>query len=165
MNHAAAIYFKDEFDQSTERAAAIASIFGFMNIFSRPSGGLFSDMTNTHLGVRGRRRLQAVILSSQAVFVVVIASSHELSGTISVMVFVSYFSEATCGTSYGIVPYVDPPSTGSVSGTVGAGGNCGAMGFCFAFRQLSYKKAFQMMGFFHFRRCCFLPFMRRTDSI
>jgi hypothetical protein len=29
----------------------------------------------------------------------------------------------------GIVPYVDPPSTGSISGIVGAGGNAGAVGF------------------------------------
>jgi MFS transporter, NNP family, nitrate/nitrite transporter len=147
MNHAAASYFKDEFGQSTERAAAIASIFGFMNIFSRPSGGLFSDMMNKSMGMRGRLWLQAVILAVQAVFVLVFASSHELGGAIAVMVFFSYFAQAACGTTYGIVPYVDPPSTGSVSGIVGAGGNCGAMGFGFAFRQLSYKKAFQIMGY------------------
>lgn len=32
MNNAAALYFKDEFELSTESAAAIASIFGWMNL-------------------------------------------------------------------------------------------------------------------------------------
>eukprot|EP00957_Ditylum_brightwellii_P201953 15327940-Ditylum_brightwellii.AAC.1 len=31
------------------------------------------------------------------------------------------------GTSYGIVPYVNPPCTGSIAGIVGAGGNTGAV--------------------------------------
>jgi MFS transporter, NNP family, nitrate/nitrite transporter len=47
-----------------------------------------------------------------------------------------------------IVPYVDPPSTGSVSGIVGAGGNVGAVCFGLAFRQLApeYAPAFVIMG-------------------
>jgi NNP family nitrate/nitrite transporter-like MFS transporter len=39
MNNAAALYFKDQFDLSTESAAAIASIFGWMNLFARGLGG------------------------------------------------------------------------------------------------------------------------------
>ena len=35
MNSASALYFKDEFGLSTESAAAIASIFGWMNLFAR----------------------------------------------------------------------------------------------------------------------------------
>merc|ERR1712084_160749 len=51
------------------------------------------------------------------------------------------------GTSYGIVPYVNPPATGSIAGIVGAGGNSGAVGFGMGFRQLDYKDAFYLMGF------------------
>lgn len=39
MNNAAALYFKEEFKLSTESAAAIASIFGWMNLFARGLGG------------------------------------------------------------------------------------------------------------------------------
>jgi NNP family nitrate/nitrite transporter-like MFS transporter len=42
---------------------------------------------------------------------------------------------------------VNPPSTGSIAGIVGAGGNTGAVGFGLAFRQLSYEDAFMIMGF------------------
>jgi len=37
-NNAAALYFKDEFDQTTKSAAAIASIYGWMNLFARGLG-------------------------------------------------------------------------------------------------------------------------------
>ena len=67
----------------------------------------------------------------------------------------------------GIVPYVNPPVTGSIAGIVGAGGNTGkspslsqklpkfqltrrslsgAVCFGFGFRQLSYYSAFMLMG-------------------
>jgi NNP family nitrate/nitrite transporter-like MFS transporter len=50
MNNAAALYFKDEFGQSTESAAAIASIFGWMNLFCRGLGGFTSDKLNARMG-------------------------------------------------------------------------------------------------------------------
>ena len=43
MNNAAALYFKDQFGLTTESAAAIASIFGWMNLFARGMGGYVSD--------------------------------------------------------------------------------------------------------------------------
>ena len=46
----------------------------------------------------------------------------------------------------GIVPYVNPPVTGSISGVVGAGGNCGAVAFGLGFRQLETKQAFTLMA-------------------
>jgi NNP family nitrate/nitrite transporter-like MFS transporter len=52
MNNAAALYFKEEFGQSTESAAAIASLFGWMNLFARGVGGFTSDKLNSKLGMR-----------------------------------------------------------------------------------------------------------------
>jgi NNP family nitrate/nitrite transporter-like MFS transporter len=62
MNNATALYFKDEFGQSTESAAAIASIFGWMNLFSRGFGGYISDKMNAKLGLRGRLLTQTCFL-------------------------------------------------------------------------------------------------------
>ena len=50
MNNAAALYFVDRFGQTTEAAAAIASIFGWMNLFARGLGGYASDMANAKFG-------------------------------------------------------------------------------------------------------------------
>ena len=50
MNNAAALYFSQKFDLRTEKAAAAASIFGWMNIFARGCGGFVSDKMNARLG-------------------------------------------------------------------------------------------------------------------
>lgn len=146
MNNAAALYFKDEFGQSTESAAAIASIFGWMNLFARGFGGFFSDKANARCGMRGRIWVQTILLIGEGVLVLVFANSNKLGGAIVIMIFFSLFVQAAEGSSYGIVPYIDPPSTGAISGIVGAGGNSGAVGFGMGFRQLSYKDAFIIMG-------------------
>jgi NNP family nitrate/nitrite transporter-like MFS transporter len=146
MNNAAALYFKDEFGQSTESAAAIASIFGWMNLFARGLGGFISDKLNARMGMRGRILAQAAMLLAEGLLVFAFANSKKLGGAIVIMVFFSLFVQAAEGSSFGIVPYVDPPSTGSIAGIVGAGGNVGAVCFGLAFRQLEYKPAFMIMG-------------------
>lgn len=147
MNNAAALYFKDEFGQSTESAAAIASIFGWMNLFARGLGGFFSDIASARMGMRGRLWVQTIFLACEGALVLIFANSNTLAGAIVIMIFFSLFVQAAEGSSYGIVPYVDPPNTGSISGIVGAGGNTGAVGFGLGFRQLDYKEAFLIMGF------------------
>jgi NNP family nitrate/nitrite transporter-like MFS transporter len=147
MNNAASLYFKDKFDLSTEAAAAISSIFGFMNLFARGLGGLFSDKANACIGMRGRLWAQTICLILEGVLVIVFAQTNSLGAAIAVMIFFSLFVQAAEGTSYGIVPYIDPPATGSISGIVGAGGNTGAVCFGFGFRNLEYKSAFYVMGF------------------
>jgi len=62
------------------------------------------------------------------------------------MVFFSSVVQSAEGSTYGIVPYVNPPVTGSIAGIVGAGGNCGAVGFGLGFRQLDTKPAFYLMA-------------------
>jgi NNP family nitrate/nitrite transporter-like MFS transporter len=146
MNNAAALYFKDEFGQSTESAAAIASIFGWMNLFARGLGGYFSDKLNTTMGMRGRIIVQTVLLVIEGALVLVFANTSSLGGAIAVMIVFSLFVQAAEGSTYGIVPYVDPAATGSIAGIVGAGGNTGAVGFGLGFRQLSYESAFVIMG-------------------
>jgi len=146
MNNAAALYFKDEFGQSTESAAAIASIFGWMNLFARGLGGFLSDTANARMGMRGRIIVQTVLLLGEGALVLVFANTSSLGGAIAVMIVFSAFVQAAEGSSYGIVPYINPPATGSIAGIVGAGGNSGAVGFGLGFRQLDYEQAFVIMG-------------------
>jgi NNP family nitrate/nitrite transporter-like MFS transporter len=148
MNNAAASYFKETFDLSTESAAAIASIFGWMNLFARGLGGFTSDKFNSKMGMRGRLIVQAITLAVEGVMVLVFAQTKSLGLAIFVLVIFSTMVQAAEGATYGIVPYVDPPSTGSISGIVGAGGNTGAVCFGLCFRQLpKIRSAFNIMGF------------------
>jgi NNP family nitrate/nitrite transporter-like MFS transporter len=146
MNNAAALYFKDKFNLTTEEAAAIASIFGWMNLFARGLGGFVSDKANARMGMRGRLWAQTIFLAIEGVLVLVFANTGSLTGAIIVMVFFSLFVQAAEGSSYGIVPYIDPPATGAIAGIIGAGGNSGAVAFGMGFRELEYKDAFIIMG-------------------
>lgn len=146
MNNAAATYFKEEFKQSTESAAAIASLFGWMNLFARGLGGWASDKLNTSMGMRGRIAIHTFALLAEGCMVLAFANSTSLALAIVILVIFSTFVQMAEGTSFGIVPYMDPPNTGSISGIIGAGGNVGAVCFGLCFRQLNYKDAFNIMG-------------------
>jgi MFS transporter, NNP family, nitrate/nitrite transporter len=146
MNAAAASYFKDEFGVSTESAAAVASIFGWMNLFARGLGGFVSDHANARYGMRGRLCTNTVILGLEGVLIFVFSQSKTLAGGISSMVFFSLFVQAAEGSTFGIVPYVEKNWTGSVTGIVGAGGNVGAVAFSLLFREMGYQYAFRWMG-------------------
>ncbi|KAL7441207.1 hypothetical protein ACHAXH_004598 [Discostella pseudostelligera] len=144
--HAAAHYFQDHFELTTERAAAIASIFGWMNVFSRAMGGFISDKMNAKMGMRGRLAWQSFLLIGEGITIFILAQSSTLGLAIFWMTIFGLFCQAANGSCYGIVPYINPPVTGSISGIIGAGGNLGAVGFGLGFRQLDEMQAFQLMG-------------------
>ena len=146
MNNAAASYFVEEFNQTTESAAAIASIFGWMNIFARGLGGFCSDKMNKRYGMRGRLISQTLLLLLEGIMVFIFNRTNNLGGAIAAMMLFSVFVQACEGSTYGIVPYVNPLATGSITGIVGAGGNMGAVCFGLAFRQLSNKRAFDIIA-------------------
>merc|ERR1712024_57971 len=75
MNNAAALFFKEEFDLTTETAAAIASIFGWMNLFARGLGGFFSDKLNKKMGMRGRLIVQMLTLTIEGIMVLIFANT------------------------------------------------------------------------------------------
>ncbi len=148
MNNAAASYFRREFLLSTESAAAIASIFGWMNLFARGLGGFTSDKFNSKMGMRGRLIWQTICLVIEGIMVLIFAQTRNLGLAIFILVIFSSFVQAAEGSTYGIVPYVNPPATGSIAGIVGAGGNTGAVCFGLCFRQLeNIQTAFNIMGF------------------
>ena len=135
MINAAALYFKEEFGLSTELSAAVASIFGWMNLFARGLGGFLSDILNSKRGMRGRLWLQTLSLLTEGALVIVFSKTLTLGGAIAAMIAFSIFVQAAEGSTYGIVPYVNPSVTGSVSGIVGAGGNVGGVGFAIHFSE------------------------------
>jgi hypothetical protein len=89
-----------------------------------------------------------LLLIEEGFTVLIFAKTNSLRSAIVVIVIFSLFVRASCAgaTHYGIVPYVDLLCTGSVTagivGIVGAGANCGAVGFGIAFRYMIYEKAF-----------------------
>jgi len=145
-SNAAALYFKEEFELSTEAAAAVASTFGWMNLFARGLGGFLSDISNAYRGMRGRLAWQLICFFLEGVFVMVFSKARTLGGAITALMTFSLFVQGAEGSTFGIVPYLNPNVTGTVAGIVGAGGNAGAVIFSILFRQMEYRAAFFWMG-------------------
>ena len=76
----------------------------------------------------------------------VFSRAKSLAGAITALMTFSLFVQGAEGSTFGIVPYLNPNVTGTVAGIVGAGGNAGAVIFSILFRQMEYRQAFFWMG-------------------
>ncbi|KAI8469948.1 MAG: high affinity nitrate transporter [Monoraphidium minutum] len=143
-------YMFDQFHLPLSVAGMLGSVFGMMNLFSRPSGGMLSDLCAKRWGMRGRLWALWIVQSLAAVFCIVLGLvSHSLAATMGVLIIFSIFCQQSCGLSFGVVPFVSKRSTGLVSGMVGAGGNAGGaitQAIFFTVATYPMDKAFIYMG-------------------
>lgn len=148
IDNVAAIYFVDKFSTSMIMAGALASIFGFMNLFARALGGIVSDKVGKIHGLKGKGYLLGLLLIIEGVGIAFFAQAQTLTMAIIAMLIFALFLKMANGSTYSIVPFVNKNAIGSVSGIVGAGGNLGAMlvGFLFKSEELTYTDAFEYIG-------------------
>lgn len=141
--------FEVKFHLNPSTAAYIGSIFGLLNVFSRLTGGLFSDFMAKRLHLPGRILALLVTMVLQGVFLIGFGFGLiNLKTSIVLMVFFSFFVQHICGSSFAIVPFIDPVNNGKVMGMVGAGGNLGGLIFNIMFRSFGnqFDKAFFCLG-------------------
>lgn len=98
------------------------------------------------VGMKGRLLWQSIVLIFEGLLVIAFAHTNTLSTSLGVLIMFSMFVQAAEGSTYGIVPYVNPLATGSISGIIGAGGNVGAVIFGLFFREFETKTALISMG-------------------
>lgn len=148
VDNVAAIFFVDHYNASLIAAGALAGIFGFMNIFARALGGIFSDRVGRRFGLRGKGLLLAGFLVLEGAGIIFFAQAGSLTMAIVSMLFFALFLKMANGGTYSIVPFINKEAIGSVAGIVGAGGNIGAMlvGFLFKSNNISYATAFLYIG-------------------
>jgi NNP family nitrate/nitrite transporter-like MFS transporter len=144
----ASLYFFDNFDMKETEAGFWAMLFGFMNIFARALGGIVADKVGNKYGMRGKGLLLAGLLVMEGAGIALFAQSGSLSMAIVSMITFALFLKMANGSTYAIVPFVNPKAVGVISGVVGAGGNIGGMlmGFLFKSQSISYGQAFLYIG-------------------
>jgi NNP family nitrate/nitrite transporter-like MFS transporter len=134
VDNFAPIFFTDSFGATIAVAGLVAGIFGWINIFARPLGGIVADKIGKTWGFDGKTLLLAFLLLIEGVGLIWFAKSGNI-GMAIVMMFVFGLSlKMANGATYSLVPFINPLAVGSVAGIVGAGGNIGAMLIAFMFK-------------------------------
>ncbi|CAG8701341.1 3029_t:CDS:2, partial [Dentiscutata heterogama] len=131
-------FFINQFHLQNTGGNFIGAVFGLMNLFSRATGGILSDYANKKIGIRGRLLTQFLILLFEGIFLIIFGfTADTIASAIVIMIFFSFFTQAGCGSSYGIAPYIDPPIYGTVAGLIGTGGTIGGIVFNSVFARYS----------------------------
>ncbi|KAJ3159713.1 High-affinity nitrate transporter 2.1 [Geranomyces michiganensis] len=141
-------YLQTHFGLGQSMAGNIGSIFGLMNFFARAAGGQLSDRMHYRFGLRGRIGIQMMLLLLNGVCLAMFSFATSLPVAIIIMVLFSFFTESTCGSTFGIVPQVAISGMGVASGLVGAGGTAGGALFNVLFHHYvdAPQTAFRIMG-------------------
>jgi NNP family nitrate/nitrite transporter-like MFS transporter len=149
FDNVASLHFVDTFKLSQSSAGFWAGVFGFMNIFARALGGIFSDKVGTKYGMKGKGLFLAGMLLLVCMGIILFAQAGSLGLAILSMLSFALFLKMANGATYGIVPFVNEKNVGLISGIVGAGGNLGGMCFGFLFKNpnITYVQAFTYIGY------------------
>jgi NNP family nitrate/nitrite transporter-like MFS transporter len=136
-------FFETTWGLSTAVAGAAASAFGFMNLVSRPAGGVLSDV------MASRRRWLAMLIAGLAVGFLVLSrlsAAWPLGLALAAVLVTSVFAQAGNGAVYAIVPQVRKQVSGQIAGMCGAYGNVGGILFLTALLFVPVQGVFLIMG-------------------
>ncbi|MBW4616693.1 MAG: NarK family nitrate/nitrite MFS transporter [Desmonostoc vinosum HA7617-LM4] len=136
-------FFEKTFGLEHVVAGMIAATYPFLNLVSRPSGGVISDKF-------GSRKWTMTIISAGIgvgyLMAHFINSSWPIPLAIAVTMFAAYFAQAGCGATYGIVPLIKKEATGQIAGNVGAYGNFGGVVYLTIYSLTNPATLFTTMG-------------------
>eukprot|EP00188_Purpureofilum_apyrenoidigerum_P003069 Plantae.Rhodophyta-Purpureofilum_apyrenoidigerum.ctg31224.p1 GENE.Plantae.Rhodophyta-Purpureofilum_apyrenoidigerum.ctg31224~~Plantae.Rhodophyta-Purpureofilum_apyrenoidigerum.ctg31224.p1 ORF type:complete len:541 (+),score=65.49 Plantae.Rhodophyta-Purpureofilum_apyrenoidigerum.ctg31224:29-1624(+) len=148
MNGNLATYFSDPpFNLDEGLAGLVAGLFGLMNLFARSIGGIASDLASRRFGMKGRLIVFFLVELLEGVMLLIFSRMTTLGGAVPMLILFSIFVQMSEGATFGVVPFVDPPITGAISGIVGAGGNFGAVTLNLLFRLESSASALLYLSF------------------
>ena len=119
-------FFEGTFGLDKATAGIIASSYAFMNLVSRPGGGIISDKM-------GSRKWTMVILTGGMgigyLLMSTVNSNWPLPLAVLLTMACSFFVQSSEGSTFAIVPLIKRRVTGQIAGNVGAYGNVGAVAY------------------------------------
>ena len=136
------LFFADVFELDMVYAGLLASGYAFMNLMSRPAGGLISDRC-------GRKATLLVLTAGLALgyaVMSVIDSSWPLALAVIAAMACSFFVQAGEGAVFAVVPLIKRRLTGQVAGMTGAYGNVGAVFYLTVLSMVSYQTFFMVIA-------------------
>lgn len=163
INSVLSSYYKHNFPHLTQTTASnCAAIFGFLNIVTRPLGGVVADVLYRQSGRNlwwKKLWITTCGVLGGALLVVTgrvdpsAARGMPLGALVGLVTLAAVFIEAGNGANFALVPHVHPAANGIVSGVTGAGGNLGGVLFAIVFRFMdhgkNYAKALWVIGVLH----------------
>jgi NNP family nitrate/nitrite transporter-like MFS transporter len=119
-------FFEGTFGLDKATAGTIAASYAFMNLVSRPGGGLISDKM-------GSRKWTMVVLTGGMgigyLMMSMVNSAWPLPLAVLLTMACSFFVQSSEGATFAMVPLVKRRITGQIAGNVGAYGNVGAVAY------------------------------------
>ena len=134
---------------SSRKAGIWASVFGLLNVFTRPLGGYFSDVLYNKKGVFAKKWWMIFLQVMQGIFFLRIGIERlNISSLLVMMTGLAVFMEAANGAVFSLVPNVNKEHNGVVSGVTGGFGNVGGIVFGLMFRinGANYQRSYWMIG-------------------
>jgi len=126
-------FFEETFGLGVVAAGWIASSYAFMNLMSRPGGGVISDRMGS------RKQTMAILTAGMGLTYLcmsTVTSNWWLPLAVLLTMFCSFFVQAGEGSTFAIVPLIKRRITGQIAGNVGAYGNVGAVAYLTLFSLL-----------------------------
>ena len=136
------LFFRDVFGLDMVQAGLLASSYAFMNLMSRPAGGLISDRF-------GRKPTLLLLIAGLAIGYFTFAlvdSSWPLALAVMAAMACSFFVQAGEGAVFAVVPLIKRRLTGQIAGMTGAYGNIGAVCYLTIFAFVGYEAFFAIIG-------------------
>lgn len=137
------IFFAQTFEFPLVQAGLFAASFPFLNLLSRPSGGIISDRLHS------RKWVMTGLTAGIGVGYLLMAwidATWSLAAAAAATLFCAFFVQAGAGATFSLVPLIKKEITGQIAGNVGAYGNVGGVIFLTIYSFSSSQALFQVMG-------------------
>ncbi len=136
------LFFAETFELTPVIAGMVASAYAFMNLMSRPAGGLISDKF-------GRKSTLLILTGGLAVgyfLMSLVDSSWALWLAVVAAMLCSFFVQSGEGAVFAVVPLIKRRLTGQIAGMTGAYGNVGAVTYLTVLTFVDYSTFFMVIA-------------------